>query len=274
MASELRVKKYNRTQAEAATEEFIATGCSMRQLLLGLFEKEAHTALGFAEFPAYCTEKIGTEWKAEYIYQVLNWARIERAIIPTGIVKSIPRHEAMQLARLPEEDRKTIYAECVELHTGDNGITVRSPRFITDLTHIVNRRLKEIGPTETQKSITSAPVPAKPADSTTVTEPVSDSLFDGGDGEQDPAENEFGAPADNFDYIPDELRTDEEDESDSDPFSDTMDNPMEPTVFTIEVSQSTFNRLLTMANQFSHDSIVGYLDDLTERWAQSPDGQP
>lgn len=164
MPEEIATRRYTRKEAETATQAFIATGCKMRQMLLDLYEREAHTALGYTTFEEYTKDRIGTEWKPDYLRQLRQWARIEREAYDISYVeqatKSLPFAQAMQLARLPEGTRKAAYEECVDLC--EHGKVYRPQAFTTNLTHIVNRRLKALAP---------PPEPSEPSEPAATTEP-------------------------------------------------------------------------------------------------------
>lgn len=160
MSTELLVRPYTRQEAEKATQDFIYIGKNLRQMLLTLYERKAHEALGYETFELYCRDRLGAEWNDNYLRQLRLWARNERLVFQdiqtVQSVSTLTKDESSQLARLPENIRKEAYEECMDLCA--NGKAYRPQTFICNLKHIVTRRLKAIAP-----AVESAPPEDKPA---------------------------------------------------------------------------------------------------------------
>lgn len=133
----IEVRQFTRQEAEAAVDQFVSTGWSLRHMILEMYDRRAHTALGFPEFSEFARQRLGGEWSDSYLSQLRSWARMER-IIGDDVHKqltykgSLTKREADELLRLPEEKVAQAYSEAILLHA-DNPLR--------DLKHIVNRML-------------------------------------------------------------------------------------------------------------------------------------
>lgn len=147
--SELVVEPYSRTEAKEAVDRFVSTGWSLRHMILDMFDRKAHTALGYSEFSEFTSAELGGQWDHSALSRLRAWARVEQALSSSEELR-LPQREAAQFNRLPEELWAETYKELKSIPgAGDNQLN--------NLTHIVNRRL---GP----KVTILPPVPTKSAE--------------------------------------------------------------------------------------------------------------
>ena len=152
---DIQVRPYTRKEAETATEQFIQTGCAMRHMLLDLYERKAHTALGYGDdFEQYVHQRLGVTWKADYLRQVQMWARVERDVSKSDTPRTLPQNIAYELAKLPGEKRAGAYEEALALSGSGKG-------GLPDVKHIVTRLLNGGTPAPTAPPKTAVPPPVK-----------------------------------------------------------------------------------------------------------------
>lgn len=185
---EFRGVPFTRKEAEAATQEFIRTGVELRHRMLELYERQAHKALGYADFEEYSTARLGMNWDNRYLNNLRSWARVERDVHlppvhaqPGGSLsvevakRPLSKHVAEELAKLPSETRREAYQEAVALGATGKG-------ELPCIKHIVTRRLNEINgiapkapspAPEAPKAETPAPVVEDPKPVPDVVAPAS-----------------------------------------------------------------------------------------------------
>lgn len=129
---DLEVRQYTRQEAEAAVERFVTTGSSLRHMILEMYDRRAHKALGFTDFSLFARDRLGGEWDDSYLSKLRNWARIEQQVLVNLDKQRLTKKMADELARLPEEKRKQAY---------DEASTLMADNPLRDLKHIVNRML-------------------------------------------------------------------------------------------------------------------------------------
>lgn len=165
MTAEIAAPMMTRREAEEAVRAFHESGWRMRHVLLDMYERRAHEALGYARgddaWERFCHEVLGVEWRADYLRRLRMWARVERdVLVPGGDSVShvkqnrISAHAADELSRLPSaEERRAAWQELQSLRG-----TARE--LLRDLRAIVQRRLNTLSP----PSVQAAPPPSAPAD--------------------------------------------------------------------------------------------------------------
>ncbi len=148
---DIQMGPFTRKEAEEATEQFIQTGCRMRHMILDLYERKAHSALGYGDdFERYTHERLGVTFKSDYLRQLQMWARVERDV-SVDTPRTLPQNIAYELAKLPGEKRAGAYEEALALNGSGKG-------GLPDVKHIVTRLLNGGSPAPTASPKTILPL--------------------------------------------------------------------------------------------------------------------
>ena len=83
MTTELATIEFSKSQAERACALFLKNDAIRRALLLAMFERKAHTALGFTNFVEFCDMRLKMQEDENTIKDTLRWARTERNLFGT-----------------------------------------------------------------------------------------------------------------------------------------------------------------------------------------------
>lgn len=173
MTGEVQVLQTNeippmsREEAEQAVTTIIALGNTARFVLLEMFERKAHTALGYDRWEDFCEQRLGVVHSQSYHADLLRTARVERNVLGgneiggTSFTDSkyfaisdisdmakyltavnsprIPVQVAMQLSKLPTAElQKQAYSEMETLREG--GFRT-DKQYQSELGNIVKRLL-------------------------------------------------------------------------------------------------------------------------------------
>lgn len=159
--------KMTRKEVTQAVRLYHACDMMRRQLLLSMYERAAHTAMGIP-WETFCADFLDIA-EGKYAYELLEWARVERSVL--GVSESaaadsfkikLPRSAARLIGKLPPEKWKAVYEEYQMRDRFGN----RTPDdLLTELKRIVKR---EQSPQESAAADSTTHLPA----STPAVEPV------------------------------------------------------------------------------------------------------
>jgi hypothetical protein len=155
------LRPYTRAEAMEAVRRFREGGRQLRSLLLDMYERGAHEAMGFHgpdAWDQFVHSHLGAEWRPPYLRQLLVWARVERDIQSH---EPLSRRMAHALAKLP--DARLRLAAWTELQEGvvaaGRGLKREHER---DLEGIVGRLLLQAMPAKAERLAISEPPRPEP----------------------------------------------------------------------------------------------------------------
>jgi len=113
---DLELTPYSRREAEQAVEQFVSTGWQLRHMILEMYDRKAHRALGFQEFSDFCKDRLGGQWDDTYLSKLRAWATVERELAvkvhnQLTYKGSLTKREAEQFKRLPQDQWAETYRE-------------------------------------------------------------------------------------------------------------------------------------------------------------------
>ena len=141
MAEALALTRLTNKQIDVIVERMRGNATALRHDLLKLYDGEAHIVKGYASFVEYVVKELGLHFNANYLDILRLWARVEIDVFGPDLShgKGLTKQVAVDLARLPSEERKPAYDEAIMLIES-------GPINPRDVVHIVNRRLAASAP--------------------------------------------------------------------------------------------------------------------------------
>jgi hypothetical protein len=106
-ATDAQLIPMTKTEARGLVEKIKSRLASARALILDLSEREGWKALGYPSWRACVTAEF--PHSAAHLYRILEAAKVERNVSPTGDIGSMPERQLRSLAGLePDEQREAI----------------------------------------------------------------------------------------------------------------------------------------------------------------------